>query len=155
MDLHRKKEFHCITLTVFLHMYECSKCTSNVWSVSMSLTQCSPLFGKNMHKECSKCSKIMWCVCSSVLQLLLNHVLHFYAQISMSVLGQKILLTTFVSLMTITKSWSLPPLVPDHCKLYNNHHQEDRHCCNCNSSHCWSRCTLSGYFRWDVWSVWE
>ena len=38
----------------------------------------------------------------------------------------------------------LPLLVPDNGRLYNDHCQEDHHCCNGYSCHCPSSCALSG-----------
>ena len=154
-----------ITLTIVLHMHM-SKCTSNMVSVSMSLTQCSnkscsPLLWKYACRSAVSAQKSCDVFATVLYNVVLNHALQFYAHVSTSVLGQKILLTNFVPLMTIIESWSLPSLVPDDCKLYTSHHQEDQNCCNCNSCHCQSRwtlsryfrCALSGYFWWNVWSV--
>ena len=93
-----------ITLTVVLHMHM-SKCTSNMESVSMSL---NPVlhFCENMHMCRSALSAQKSCdVFATVLyNVLLNHALQFYAHVSTSVFGQKILLTNFVPLMTIIES---------------------------------------------------
>ena len=54
----------------------------------------------------------------------------------------KILLFSFV-LPPMTNSntvtWSSPLQIPDDYRLYNSHHQENQHSCNCNSCHCQSR----------------
>jgi len=45
----------------------------------------------------------------------------------------------------------LPLLVPDDGRLYNDHCQEDHHCCNGYSCHCPSSCALSGCgFSWEL-----
>ena len=45
----------------------------------------------------------------------------------------------FYDKQTIIDTWSLLLMVPDDCRLYNSHNQENQHCCNCNSCHCQSR----------------
>jgi len=55
----------------------------------------------------------------------------------------------FTTLVTMFKY--LPLLVPDDGRLYNDHCQEDHHCCNGYSCHCPSSCALSGCgFSWEL-----
>ena len=73
------------------------------------------------------------CTCRSVINAQVRGLYlccMWYTKLCSSVLWQ-----------TIIDTWSLLLLVPDDCRLYSRHHQENHHCCNCNcnSHHCQRR----------------
>ena len=126
MDLQTEKESHCNNIN---YTYRYSKCTSNVCYIVRVLSKCANKSGSLINFMFMSPPVFLYNKSSPL-------ILRYWWQ-------------------TITATLSLPPQVPDDYRLYTTHHQENQHCCNCNSCHCQSRCTLSGYSWWDGWSVWE